>query len=265
MKYKKGTFVVVPNLDELRGKQSEMQSIYLWICQHADSEGICFPKKATLSRESGCSHNTVDKYLKKLVEDGFLEIKQRKTKEGKNTSNEYQLLIMGRGIEDSGSSIPPNTGSQTISSINYTHLTDITSDIVDTNAVTLPLVRADGVSTGKTPTDRLLYLYSKLYYYTYTSSYKPNWGRDKKILTSMLGDFSEVQLAYMLCVYFNWHGMTGDNSKDYDFYTSATFPITMFKTTCNKYEVYIRNVLGFKFDDDQEMLKKVGEHLRSIK
>jgi hypothetical protein len=263
VKYKKGTFVVVPNLDELKGKPSEMQAIYLWICQHADSDGMCFPKKATLSREAGCSHNTVDKYLKQLVKDEFLEIKQRKTKEGKNTSNEYQLLILGRGDVNSGSGIPPNNGSQTISNINSTHLTTITEDIKE-DKVTLPLVRADGVSTGKTPADRLLYLYSKLYYSTYHSSYKPNWGRDKKILADMLSSYSEVQVAYMLCVYFTWHGMTGSDSREFDFVTGATFPITMFKTTCNKYEVYIRNVLGFKFDDDNEMLNKVGEHLRGL-
>jgi predicted transcriptional regulator len=130
MKYKKGTFVVVPNLEELKGKPSEMQAIYLWICQHANNDGLCFPKKVTISKEAGCSHNTVDKYLKQLVEDGFIEITQRKTKEGKNTSNEYQLLILGCGDVKNGLRSHPNIGSQTISNINYTNITNTQPEVV---------------------------------------------------------------------------------------------------------------------------------------
>lgn len=264
MKYRKGSFITLPNKEHLKGKPSEMQTIYLWICDHSDEDGECFPSRARLAREAGCGIRTVDKYLKQLVEDGFLSSTQRK-KAGtsENMSNLYQIMLLD-ALPSVKKDTTPSVEKDAVTkpSINQTHLTTI--EVIKEEKLTLPLVRADGVSTGKTPTDRLLYLYSKLYFYTYTSYYKPNWGRDKKILTGMLSDFSEIQIAYMLCVYFNWHGMTGDSTKDYDFYTSATFPIPMFKTTCNKYEVYIRNVLGFKFDDDKEMLNKVGEHLRSI-
>jgi hypothetical protein len=102
-----------------------------------------------------------------------------------------------------------------------------------------------------------MYLYGKLYHKTYETSYKPNYGRDKKILSQVLEMYSEVQTAYLLCVYFDWHGMTGSDSKEYNFVTGATFPIPMFKTMINKFEVYARNIMSAPFDDDEKLLLDV--------
>lgn len=129
MKYKKGTFVVIPNKDKLRGKPSEMQSIYFWLCEHADDNGGCFPTKKTLMDEAGCSHNTLDKYLLQLQEEGFLKVKNRKIRGTKeNTSNFYQILI----VSDNPKMVEPPTkngvtghtknGLETNPSINSNHL-----------------------------------------------------------------------------------------------------------------------------------------------
>jgi DNA-binding transcriptional regulator YhcF (GntR family) len=286
MKYKKGTFVVVPNLDELSGKPSEMQIIYMWLCTFADKDGECFPGRKTLAKKSGCSIKTVDKYLKQLVEDGFISKKVRRKKDSKqNLSNIYGLLLLDNNDKKELAEVndmldyevgevqelPPaaiqnatrdssKKDAVTIPNINCTNLTNIQSEIIEedsnsiiieTNKVTLPVER------GKTAQDRLLYLYSKLYYKTYNVSYKANWGRDKKIISSILANYSEIQISYMLCVYFNWHGMTGADSKDYDFVTGATFPIPMFKTMINKFEVYSRNVMRVPFDDDSILFDRV--------
>lgn len=136
MKYKKGTFVIIPNKDKLRGKPSEMQSIYFWLCEHANNTGGCFPTKKTLMDEAGCSHNTLDKYLAQLVSDGFLSMKNRH-KKGTNelTSNYYQILIvpenpkMGQPTTNNGLTGTPKNGLETVSSINSNQITTVSTKV----------------------------------------------------------------------------------------------------------------------------------------
>jgi hypothetical protein len=129
MKYKKGTFVVIPNKQHLKGKPSEMQSIYFWLCEHSNDTGGCFPTKETIGEDAGCSHNTVDKYLKQLVDEGFLKITKRRKKGTMSfTSNYYQVLIISQEPKVvpptpiSGNTGGTNTGSKTNLSINSNNL-----------------------------------------------------------------------------------------------------------------------------------------------
>jgi hypothetical protein len=134
MKYKPGTFILVPNLHHLDGKPSEMQVIYMWLCSFADSEGMCFPARTTLARISGCNIKTVDKYLLRLEEEGFITKTQRNIKGKKELmSNLYQLLLMKDRVEvapktvlgstKNGATPSTENGAVTISNINYNHLT----------------------------------------------------------------------------------------------------------------------------------------------
>lgn len=266
MKYKKGTFVIVPNLDELNGKPSEMQAIYLWICQHSDSNGLCFPKKATIGREAGCSHNTVDKYLKKLVDDGFLEITPRKNKEGKNTSNEYQLLIMGRTPTQNRDDSQPNNGSQTISNITIPTLTidiqpEVVTEPVDTKK-TLPINR------GNTPHQRVASIYNDLFKDKY-GVYPPNAGIGSrlKVLKDLSKDYTELQLSFLLIVFFAWKGMNDSNDKEQNYLQSKAHDLFTFRFNIALYEVYIRNVAGYskEFDDSDLLLHIIGKYITELK
>lgn len=101
MIYEKGTFNTIPNKEHLRGKPSELQAIYFWIVDHADSRGICFPKRQTIADEAGCGIKSVDKYIKVLVEDGFLKKTTRRSDgDVKQASNLYQVLIMQSSKKD---------------------------------------------------------------------------------------------------------------------------------------------------------------------
>lgn len=131
MKYEKGSFVTVPNKKHLKGKPSEMQSIYFWICDHADENGVCFPSRKTLANESGSNIRTVDKYLTQLVEEGFLAKFFRK-KEGTNeqTSNLYQIMVIEEdpvsktALPSVKNSTTPSVKNSTLTKpiINRTHL-----------------------------------------------------------------------------------------------------------------------------------------------
>jgi hypothetical protein len=135
MKYEKGSFVVIPNKQHLRGCPAEMQSIYFWICEHADNDGQCFPTRKTLARESGVNIKTLSKYIKLLVDRGFLSVVNRVnnfTKE--KTSNLYQILLVDTkggvgpktdlGRVKNGPTPRVKNGPRTISSINSKHLTE---------------------------------------------------------------------------------------------------------------------------------------------
>lgn len=274
MKYKKGTFVIVPNLEELKCKPSEMQAIYLWICQHTDCNGLCFPKKTTIGKEAGCSHNTVDKYLKKLVEDGFLEITPRKNKEGKNTSNEYQLLIMGGTPTQNWDVSQPNIGSQTIPNITISTLTkdiqqvvepvneeEVTSIVATSSMITLPLHR------GKYAHQRVDSIYNDLFNDKY-GFYPPVAliGSRLKVFKEVLVSYSEIQTARLLITFFEWRGMLGDSDWEEKKITGATHSIYIFKSNLTQYEAKVRNIDGQskEFSDDVLLLPIVGNYMINL-
>ena len=262
MKYKKGTFVIVPNLDELKGKPSEMQAIYLWICSHSDKDGICFPTKTTIEKEAGCSHNTVSKYLKQLVDDGFLDIKERTTKNGRNTSNEYQLLILGDTHTKNGIDHPTNIGSQTISISNHTHLTkdkqQVAYKIIGDK--TLPIERGD------TPLKRVISIYNTLFFNEYGISDNQAYGKKAGIFTSLLKEYTELQLAYLLIVFFTWNGMSGQDKREREFLVNNTHSVGLFKAGLNKYLAWTKNVSGYdkEFDSSDELLHIIGKYIISL-
>lgn len=99
MKYPKGSFINIPNVEHLSGKPTEMQTVYFWIVQHADKDGVCFPSRARLAKESGIkSVRTIDKYVKLLVDGGFITYTKRKKKNSKEyTSNLYQVMVIEGG------------------------------------------------------------------------------------------------------------------------------------------------------------------------
>ena len=85
MKYQKGSFVVVPNIEYLKGKNPLLLSVFFWICYHADEDGMCFPSRRKLASEVGSTVKTVDKYIKELEVDGVKKKTKRKKKNSKET------------------------------------------------------------------------------------------------------------------------------------------------------------------------------------
>lgn len=128
--------------------------------------------------------------------------------------------------------------------------------------LTLPIPR------GTTPAKRLLSIYKDCFMYHYGFNYKEKgkFGSfDLKILKDLLESYSELQIARLLIIFFNWHGMTGSDTKEFNFLSGATFYLGLFKMNTSKYEAYSRNVLGEKFDDDNELLEIVGRYMMSLK
>jgi hypothetical protein len=96
VKYKKGTFVTVPNRDRIRGLPANAQVVYLWLCSYADEDGTCYPSRTTLARDTRISVRSVDAAIRLLEERGILERTERKDplNRMRNLSNYYQIMIL---------------------------------------------------------------------------------------------------------------------------------------------------------------------------
>lgn len=180
MKYEKGTFIVIPNKEHLRGKPSELQAIYLWLCEHSDDTGKSFPTKNTLAEEAGCSHNTLDKYLDMLVKCGMIDIIRRK-KEGtnENTSNLYQVNLVPKirrpstKINTTGGT---NNGLETNLSINKPNLTNIQPKVVPPFSFKEEM---DKLINSTWKPNKIIYLYflKKKFNFQNEKQFKSEYGR----------------------------------------------------------------------------------------
>jgi hypothetical protein len=123
----------------------------------------------------------------------------------------------------------------------------------------LPLKR------GKTYILRILSVYNDLF----KSKYKflPNitiskFGMQTK---NLIQNYSELQIAAMLIVFFNWAGMDGNDKFSRDKLIGVTHPYGWFCSTLNQYEAYLRNVLEIKFDEEESVREFVGRNMIELK
>jgi len=259
MKYKKGTFVVVP-IENLETVPPTAQALLLWLCKFADEDGTCFPARKKLATLLNVAVRTVDTHIALLVEAGIITKTLRSKKGSKeNMSNLYQIMIITKGeqilhdpLAEKDTTPLAEKDTVTISNSNYTNLTQLQPEVVQEVVAgnTLPLDR------GKTPILRLLSIYKDCFRHLYGFSYKPNFGRDLKVFKELLEQYTELQLARLLVAYFNWN----DNS----FLLSTVYSIQVFKTYLPKLEAHVRNIEGEPFDDEDNNLTKVGEYFVKV-
>jgi pyocin large subunit-like protein len=68
------------------------QVVYLWLADHADSEGFCYPSIQRLSGLCHASKNTVKKAIRELEEYGLVEKQLQKKDDGRNGPNLYWVI-----------------------------------------------------------------------------------------------------------------------------------------------------------------------------
>ncbi len=94
MRYQPGTFITIPNKHVVIGMRPESQAVYLWLCDHANEEGECFPSRTTVAKESGLrSIRSVDKAIGELIASGILS-KHQRVEGNIQLSNTYQIHIV---------------------------------------------------------------------------------------------------------------------------------------------------------------------------
>ncbi len=105
MKYERGSFIVVPSREKLRGMPVPAQSLYMWLCAYANETGECFPSRARLAKDLDCSLPTIDRFTQLLVDRGLLTVEKRINEKREYTTNLYSLVVWEGG---SHTDLPPS-------------------------------------------------------------------------------------------------------------------------------------------------------------
>lgn len=153
-KYKKGSFSVTPNKEHLRGKKAAYQSVYFWICDHADDDGICYPARQKIAKEAGVDIKTVDKYIPQMMKDGLL-VKTNRTKKGskEKDSNLYQIMILDEykvppktevGTPENGATRTPENGAVTVPNVTQPNNTETSSEPFDWETTKTKMMEKEG-------------------------------------------------------------------------------------------------------------------------
>lgn len=106
--FDKGTFILVPDKEALRGRPPLEQLVAIWIGDYGLTDA--FPSRKTIARDCGVSVKSVDRAIAKLEQDGILIKRKRKNSNGGDTSNSYSR-VMGGGNMSLGSDKNDTGGS----------------------------------------------------------------------------------------------------------------------------------------------------------
>ena len=145
--------------------------------------------------------------------------------------------------------VPPNRGDLGFDSL-HSHMEDITK---------LP------ESRGRDTIKRVLSIYRDLWRHERGFEFKIlNWGMLGSLVKKLSGVYTEVQIAALLIVFFNWHGLTGNDKYEHEAVAKASYAFGWFFKCCNQYETYLRNTYGLEFDDPVAVRKFVAEHMTKL-
>lgn len=278
MKYSKGTFVIIPNRDFLDGKPPAYQAVFFWLCRYADEDGVCFPSRERLASHLDMDERTITRYIAKMVEDGLItKTKRRKTGEVKNNSNLYQINIIQKEQDISAEQQDKSCIKQrdknvcvTVSSINSIQRTVVPNESKEDSSVTEPDIISElkrdqlPIQRGTRPIQRVVSIYSDLYRYLYGILPKLKMAVVGASIDKLLESYSEIQIAALMVIFFNWYGMNGDSEFEYKKLLDATFPFAWFYSSINKYEIYLRNVYKLEFDDIEKTRDFVGKSMNNL-
>ncbi len=118
---------------------------------------------------------------------------------------------------------------------------------------------------GKTYILRILSVYCDLFKDKYGFQPSLSFGKLGKLIKSLMESHTELQIAAMLIVFFNWAGMDGGSDFDRDKLVNAAHSFGWFYGTINQYEIYLRNIQRLEFDNEEKVREFVGRSLLSLK
>lgn len=68
-------------------------TVYMYLKERSNKEGVCWPAVSTMSRELSLSRSTIQRALRELENTGWLTREPRWRENGTSSSNRYYLLI----------------------------------------------------------------------------------------------------------------------------------------------------------------------------
>jgi len=274
MKYEKGTFIVLPNINILDTLDVTSQALFMWLCKYSDDDGICFPSRSKLAKHISRDAKTVDRHIAILEDAGFI-IKTKRKKAGtkENMSNLYQIQLLSLPSDTSVPTPSPTSVAVTIPNTNYTHLTATDTNVSDHEIVNMLPIQEEIKSLvgqlpdkfGKNYIDRIVYVYRALWKSKFNTPYQiTSFGRVGKLIKTLVSTNTEYQVASLLLTHFNWRGATGSDEKEYVYLSSKGFPMELIPSKMNIYIAYLTNVCGVDYNSEESVRQYVIRNLKPL-
>jgi hypothetical protein len=123
----------------------------------------------------------------------------------------------------------------------------------------LPLVR------GKTYIIRILSIYNDLFRQKYGFRPTLSIGKFGIMLKRLTKSHTELQIASLMIVFFNWKGIDGNDDFEEKKLLQVTHNSGWFFNSIDKYKAYLINVFRLDFNNEDEVRKFVSDYMLSIK
>lgn len=116
---------------------------------------------------------------------------------------------------------------------------------------------------GNTPLKRIVAVYSKIWKSFYGFIPQISYPMMGKLFKPLYTEFSEWQVAALICVHFNWHGATGEDNFAFKVLAEKCFPLEWLPKNVNGYRAYIINTLRIDWDNEAQIKQYVIDSVKN--
>lgn len=225
--------------------------LYAEISALSNVKGYCYASNGYFATNFKNSERTISRSINRLKSLGLISI-QTEINSGREIRKIFLCELSQKTPGRQKDLTPPSQECLT-SSINSNN-TSNTNNTDDSAKVTLPSW------LGTNSLARLAKVYDMVWEKNYgTKSYTKLNGHAGVLLKRLLDEHSEIIVALMIILHFEWRGLFGKEESIYKRLQSAGFPLSWVPNNANLYRAYIKNNLGI--DDDVIGLKEVEKAL----
>lgn len=216
-----------------------------------------------IAEEVGMGIREAQAAKKHLIELGLIQVVKRGTPQRSFYSLNDELceskLTELAALDQRNSSILIDETRSSNSETTTETTTDISTDVVKpVQEGLLP------ESMGKTPTSRLVRVYALKYEDLYGVEYKANWPALTKLFKPLLESMTEMQIAALIVLHFEWRGASGEDQFTHDRLAERCFPLEWVPKAVNQYLPYLQNALEVPFTDEAKVKKYVVDSIGQL-
>lgn len=241
---------------------ADLLSVYIFYYYTAKWQKTNQPKATNEYVVKGLkiSRSRVVKAKELLESIGLIQPTQTRDKDGKVTGWYIKLnyIWSDQTIQTTllPQVVPATSGKRETNASSANNINALNTNIITTGQ--LP------DSRGKNYIFRVLSIYRDLFRNKYGFAPTISVPRFGKSIKELVSTYSELQIAALLVVFFNWKGITGDNDFESTKLINAAYPIQWFHTSINQYEVYLRNVFHLDFENEEAVREFVGKAMVAL-
>lgn len=263
-------FAVIPSEIRYNSNLTWMEKVlYAEIAALSNKEGYCFATNAYFAKSYNNSVRTISRAISNLNEKGYImtlfEVTGAQTLRKIYLSAHAPQIVkddhkrrggttnMSRGVDKD---VYHNNISNNIS--NNTPLTEGEAKPEEkVTAVTLP------PWMGRTAHERLGKLYELLWERNMGLKTKLNiTGRTGALIKQLISSYTEITVALMLIVHFEWRGTSGGDNSAFTKLREQGFPLAWVPSKADTYRVFIIN--NMKLDTEEKQNRMVLQALVSL-